>query len=243
MEDTLKGARVWNPTTKKVQKEAWAHKRGKALFCLFVWAGVATRRGEGPPQELLPPGTCSQAAGHRPREFQLQVWAATAISDPRGSHKHWLLLLWRVLRPGTNGCPCLPGNMYGPSPPRVPGPDSSLCPYLPKSMCGPPLPRLLKPGANHCPCLLGSRPGPPPSQWRVLWPSATCCSHLPGRMCGLSLRRVCITKSQPLPPPPWECTQAMYLHIHYQDDKSRNTLRKEISIPTKYSSDIHTHNK
>ena len=49
--DTLKGARVWNPTTKKVQEEAWAHQRGKALcFVLFCfWWGVATRRGEGPP--------------------------------------------------------------------------------------------------------------------------------------------------------------------------------------------------
>lgn len=38
--DTLKGARVWNPTTKKVQEEAWAHQRGKALFvCLFVFCG------------------------------------------------------------------------------------------------------------------------------------------------------------------------------------------------------------
>ena len=39
MEDTLKGARVWNPTTKKVQKEAQAHKRGKDLFCLCFCVG------------------------------------------------------------------------------------------------------------------------------------------------------------------------------------------------------------
>ena len=40
--DTLKGARVWNPTTKKVQEETWAHQRGKALclfVCLFVFCG------------------------------------------------------------------------------------------------------------------------------------------------------------------------------------------------------------
>ena len=241
--DTLKGARIWNPTTKKVQEEAWAHQRGKALclfVCLFFVGGGYQERG-GTTTGASFSSTCSQAAGHCPREFQLQVWAAIVISDSRGSHRHWLLLLWRVLRPGTNGCPCLPGNTSGPSPPRVPGPDSNLCPCLPKSMCGPPLPRLLKPRANYCPCLLGSRHGPTPSQSRVLWPSASCCSHLAWRMCGLSLPRAPTTRSQPLPPPPWECTQAMYLHIPYQDDKSQNTLRKEISIPIKYSSHTHTH--
>lgn len=46
--DTLKGARVWNPTTKKVQGETWAHQRGKAL-CLFVFffLGGGWLQGEG----------------------------------------------------------------------------------------------------------------------------------------------------------------------------------------------------
>ena len=150
------GLECGTPQPRKYRKKPRPTREARNCFVfVFVWVGVATRRGEGPPQKFLPPGTCSQAAGHRPREFQLQVWAATVISDPRGSHKHWLLLLWRVLRPGTNGCPCLPGNMYGPSPPRVPGPDSSLCPCLPKSMCGPPLPRLLKLGAT-APAFLGA---------------------------------------------------------------------------------------
>lgn len=45
--DTLKGARVWNPTTKKVQEEAWAHQRGKALFLSLFLFGRGWLQGEG----------------------------------------------------------------------------------------------------------------------------------------------------------------------------------------------------
>ena len=243
MEDTLKGARVWNPTTKKVQKEAQAHKRGKELFCLCFClggggykerggtaTGVSSSRdmlsGSRAPSKGVPIASMSCHCHLWPQR-QSQALTAAPLEGPETRHQ-WLPLppwehVWTLTTKG-------PRTRQQPLP-------------LPSQEHVWPTTATTAETRCHCPCLLGSRPGPPPSQSRVLWPSATCCSHLPGRMCGLSLPRVSTTKSQPLPPPPWECTQAMYLHIPYQDDKSQNTLRKKISIPTKYRSDIHTHNK
>lgn len=98
-------ARVWCPTVKRIQEEAWACQRSK------LWLLASTRGGE---QDCLETSCCMQATRQHLHGVQGLAQATQAIS---GSRSGLGSALPRVSQPVTTHR--LPGKVHSPMPPSL----------------------------------------------------------------------------------------------------------------------------